>query len=161
MKEVASWSDPWSEPRSEQKTVRSWYTSRCMPWYHMFFYDIMTDVICSINWYHRTSCQFMIYTHHKKIDFSGASRTIMDNSLQVISPWYASWLQVMELAQTEIQSATVENFLKEYVPLIQFLSTIFKFTVAVGRILTNSQLCCILLCSSHRDPNIFWPKWVS
>ena len=79
----------------------------------------------------------------------------MDNSLHVISPWYASRLQVMELAQTEIQSATVEKFLKDYVPLIQFLSTIF--TVAVGRILTNSQLC-ILLCSSHRDPNNFWPK---
>jgi hypothetical protein len=32
---------------------------------------------------------------------------------------------------------------------------------AVGKILrlTNSQLC-ILLCSLHRDPNIFWPKWI-
>jgi hypothetical protein len=43
----------------------------------------------------------------------------------------------------------VKNFIKEYVSLILLLSTIFK----------NSQLC-ILLCSSHRDPNTFLPKWI-
>jgi hypothetical protein len=34
------------------------------------------------------------------------------------------------------------------------------FIMAVGRILRNSQQC-ILLCSSHRDPYNFWPKWIS
>jgi hypothetical protein len=52
----------------------------------------------------------------------------------------------------------VEIFIKEYISLILLLSTIF--TAAVGRILTNSQLC-ILSCSSHRDPKNFWPTWIS
>jgi hypothetical protein len=51
----------------------------------------------------------------------------------------------------------MENFIKEYVSLILLLSTIF--ISAVGRILRNSQQC-ILLCSSRRDPNNFWPKWI-
>ncbi len=74
----------------------------------------------------------------------------MDSSLHVSSHSYASRLRVMEQAQTETQSGKIQKIL--------LLSTIF--TSAVGRILINSQLW-ILSCSSHRDPNNFWPKLVS
>jgi hypothetical protein len=51
----------------------------------------------------------------------------------------------------------MESFIEEYASLIWLLSIIF--IVSVGMILTNSQLC-ILLCSSYRDPNDFWPKGI-
>jgi hypothetical protein len=84
----------------------------------------------------------------------------MDSSLHVSSHLNASRPRVMEHAQTESLRLKVQNFTKEYVSLIRLLSTIFMFTAAVETILTKSQLC-ILLCSSHRDPNNFGPKWIS
>jgi hypothetical protein len=79
--------------------------------------------------------------------------------------WTAVYISPLTCMQVDLESwsevevkVKVENFTKEYAPLILLLSTIF--TAAVGRILSNSQLC-ILSCSSHRDPNNFWPKWIS
>jgi hypothetical protein len=70
--------------------------------------------------------------------FPRASGTIIDSSLLVSSicmqvdfkSW--SWVKL---------SLKMEIFIKEYVSLIQLLSTIF--TVAAGRILTNSQQCVL------------------
>ncbi len=72
--------------------------------------------------------------------FPRASGTIMNSSLHVYSHSYASRIRVMEQAQTETQRG---KFHKKYVslPVILILSTIF--TAAVGRILTNSQLCIL------------------
>ena len=52
----------------------------------------------------------------------------------------------------------MENFIKEYVSLIRLLST--SFIKAVAMILANFQQC-IPSCSCSRDPNNFWPKWIS
>ena len=79
--------------------------------------------------------------------------------------WTAVYMSPFTSMQVDLESWSklklrlkVEKFIKEYVSLILLLSTIF--TAAVGMILSNSQLC-ILSCSSHRDQNNFWPKWIS
>jgi hypothetical protein len=81
------------------------------------------------------------------------------------SSWAAVYMLSLTPMQLDFESWSklklrlkMENFIKEYVSLIRLLST--SFIVAVAMILANFQQC-IPSCSCSRDPNNFWPKWIS